>query len=52
MGRYELRDEIVLGVEVAGVYWVDQGQRSLVIRLARDRVALLAEALDSYLQGA
>jgi hypothetical protein len=51
-GRYEVRDEIVLGVEVVGVWWVaEAAPPSLVIRLARERVPMLAEALAEYLGG-
>jgi hypothetical protein len=49
-GRYEVRDEIVLGVEVVGVWWVAQAAPpSLMIRLGRERVPMLAEALSEYL---
>ena len=51
-GRYEVRDEIVLGVEVVGVWWIGEAAPpSLMIRLDRERVPMLAEALAEYLDG-
>jgi hypothetical protein len=49
-GRYEVRDTTRLGVPVAEVRWVVPGEPpSLLLVLDRDRVPLLAEALDRYL---
>lgn len=48
-GHYELRDEVVRGVRVVGVWWIDQGHRSRLLNLDADRVPLLGEAVADYL---
>ncbi len=52
-GRYELKDETRLDVEVVGVYWVGEGgpPSLLVVLGSRERVQLLGEAVARYLTG-
>jgi len=51
-GRYEVRVETRVGVQVTAVYWLAPGEPpSLIFVLAHDRVPLLAEALAAYLGG-
>jgi hypothetical protein len=49
-GRYEVRVETRVGVQVTAVYWVAWGEPpSLFFVLAHERVPLLAEALKCHL---
>lgn len=49
-GNYELRDEVVRGVEVVAVYWVGKDRPpSRLLNLDQSRVPLLAQALRQYL---
>jgi hypothetical protein len=49
-GRYEVRTETRLGVQVAAIYWHGgDGPATCLTTLAPERVPLLAEALAEYL---
>jgi hypothetical protein len=51
-GRYEVRHETRLGVPVLGIYWIAPGEPPMLLTVvAPERAPLLAEALNSHLQG-
>jgi hypothetical protein len=50
-GRYEVRRETRLGVQVVGIYWIAEGEPSmLVLVLGEERVPMLRDALSAYLK--
>ena len=49
-GRYEVRPETILGVQVAALVWVEPGQPPMILTtIAPDRLPALAEALNEHL---
>jgi hypothetical protein len=49
-GRYELRPERRMGVELVGIWWCPPGEPPIrVTEMVPERLPLLAEALNSHL---
>jgi hypothetical protein len=49
-GRYELRPERRMGVELVGIWWCPPGEAAIrSMEVVPERLPLLAEALNGYL---